>query len=199
MIRVQEKPEPEVFHATVRVKGQRYFLSKGIDPQNPLPEGVKLNPYWRDCLDDLYHAYDGVCAYLAIYFERAAGAATVDHFIAKSSNPALAYEWSNYRLACSMMNTRKNDYDDVLDPFLIEDGWFHLDFLSGSVFPNPNLSDDEKKLVSDTISRLHLDNEENRGIRIRHFQYYLDQSIDQDHLRKTSPFVWLEAQRQELL
>ena len=97
MIRVQEKPEPEVFHATVRVKGQRYFLSKGIDPQNPLPEGVKLNPYWRDCLDDLYYAYDGVCAYLAIYFERVTGTATVDHFIAKSSNPALAYEWSNYR------------------------------------------------------------------------------------------------------
>lgn len=199
MIHVAAQPEPSSFDTEVRQKGLAWLRKKNIDLRQPLPPKTTIEPYWRHCLDDMYTSYNGCCAYLAVFFERVTGGGSVDHFIARSQRPDLSYEWSNYRLACSRMNSRKREYDDVLDPFEVEDGWFHLEPVSGRVFPNPQLPDEQKQAVQATVKRLGLDEPGNREMRARHYQEYREGFYTADFLRKRSPFVWMEANRQGLL
>jgi hypothetical protein len=199
MIHVTAKPEPASFDVEVRRKGLAWLRRKKIALDQPLPSKTAVEPYWRQCLDEMHSGYDGCCAYLAVFFERVTGGGSVDHFIAKSQRADLAYEWSNYRLACSRMNSRKRDYDDVLDPFEIETGWFCLEPISGRIYPSPDLSDDLRAQVEATIERLGLDDPGNRELRARHFQNYFERGYPEDYLRSYSPFVWSEVKRQGLL
>ena len=83
--------------------------------------------YWRHSNRQLWEAYDGVCAYLAIYFEWVTGTHSTDHFVAKSRNAGDAYEWHNYRLSCLAANRNKGTFDDILDPIGLEPNTFVLD------------------------------------------------------------------------
>ncbi|MCY2988761.1 MAG: hypothetical protein NTY19_12955 [Planctomycetota bacterium] len=199
MITVQEKPAPESFENAVRQKGLTFLRRIGAVMDQPLPAGIQLEPYWRACLDDLHDAYDGMCAYLCVYIERVTGGVSVDHFVAKSRKASLAYEWSNYRLACMTMNSRKRDYEDALDPFTVLDGWFHLELVTGTIYPNPESPPDIRERVVDTIQRLALDDTPCREMRSRHYLEYREGFYSADFLKKRSPFVWQEAQRQGLL
>jgi hypothetical protein len=199
MIHVAVQPEPPSFDKKVRRKGLAWLEKKDIPLDHPLPPKSNIEPYWRHCLDDLYEAYDGCCAYLAVFFERVTGGGSVDHFVAKSQRADLAFEWKNYRLACSRMNSRKRACDDVLDPFEIKNGWFGLELVSGRIYPNSALSDELKTSVQTTIDRLGLDDSGNREIRARHYQEYLEGLYTEEFLRKRSPFVWSEAKRKNLL
>ena len=199
MIHVTPQPEPKDFDRKVRQKGLAWLREKGIDPNAALPERTKLPAYWRDELNELYTVYGKCCAYLAVFFEWTTGGGTVDHFAPKSLRADQAYEWSNYRLACSRMNSRKRDFSDVLDPFDVKDDWFRLEFVSGRIFPNPHLSESLRQRVQETIDRLGLDDSDNREMRARHYQEYCEQEVTEVHLQKYSPFVWMEAQRQGLL
>lgn len=199
MIPVTPKPEPEDFDTQVRQKGLRWLEKHDIDIKDPLPSGTKLPPYWRACLDELYHNYDGVCAYLAVSIERTTGTGTVEHFCPKSLSPDLAYEWRNYRLACSAINSRKRDFTDILDPFEIEDGLFYLELVSGHIFPNPQLPGALPKEIQKTIDRLKLDSPANNEMRAKHYLFYCEGEVTEAFLKKYSPFVWTEAARQGLL
>lgn len=200
MIPVLEQPEPADFDANVRQKGLAFLRRKGIALDQPVPKGTKLDTCWRSCLDDLHARYQGCCAYLAVFFERVTGGASVDHFVAKSTSRAeYAYEWRNYRLSCSTMNSRKREFDDVLDPFSIQEGWFQLELVSGRIYPNPALSSNTKRQVQETIKRLGLDDAGNRKLRSRHYQEYTARDYTAAFLKKRSPFVYSEALRQGLL
>jgi len=193
MIHVERQPEPSDFDANVRQKGLKW-LQKCEDNQK-----WDSHTYWHRASEDLYHAYQGICAYLAIYFERVTGADSVDHFRPKTVYPELAYEWSNYRLSSRLVNSRKREFEDVLDPFTIETGWFYLDFLSGEVYANPDLSEDIRQKIDRTINRLKLNDAELCRLRCRHFREYQEQEYTGEFLKKRSPFVWAEAHRQALL
>ena len=197
MIHVNEMPEPAMFNAEVRQKGLAFLRKEGIDLS--LPPNTQLNPFWRACLDDLYKSYQGICAYLSVFFERTTGGGSVDHFIAKSKRANLAYEWNNYRLACTTMNSRKRDYDDVLDPFEVEDGWFRLELMSGRIYPSPELPERLMRDVDRTIKRLGLDDPIIREMRVRHYEDYRNGFYNEKFLEIRSPFVWREAKRQGLL
>lgn len=199
MIPVQAKPEPPDFNDKVRLPGLASIAIAAIDPNQPVPRGTTIKPYWRKCLDDLHREYAGVCAYAAIYVERVTGGVSADHFVAKSSNVALAYEWSNYRLACMTMNARKRDFEDVLDPFLLAPDTFRLELVTGAIFPNPDLHSVAKGEAAATIKRLGLDSPNFREMRARHYQEYRQNEYNSAHLKKRSPFVWYEANRQGVL
>ncbi len=199
MLRIIPQPEPAEFDAKVRQKGLIHLAAKKIDITQPLPSKTEITNYWVDCLDDLYNSYSGVCAYVAVHFERVTGNGSVDHFAAKSARADLAYEWSNYRLSCSRMNSRKNKYDDVLDPFVVNDGDFHLELVSGHIYPNPLLLAPRLDEVTATITRLKLDAPDCRGLRAKHFDEYLKRYFTADYLKRISPLVWYEANRQGLL
>ncbi|NBB80458.1 MAG: hypothetical protein GVY36_13620 [Verrucomicrobia bacterium] len=199
MIHVQEKPEPASFDAQVRQPGLTWLNKESIDLDQPVPPKTEIKACWRACLDDLYRSYDGYCAYLAVFFERTTGVGTVDHFVAKSKRADQAYEWKNYRLACSRMNSRKRDYEDVIDPFHVLEGDFYLELISGRIFANPGLVDERKSKINDSIVRLGLDDVWNREMRARYYQEYRQGYYNEDFLKRRSPFVWKEANRQGLL
>lgn len=208
MIYIEPQPEPENFNRTVRQKGLAYLNESNIDLNKPLPPNTKVSPFWRECMLDLHSSYKGICAYMGVYFEAVLGGTSVDHFIAKSSNAGLTYEWSNYRLACTTMNSRKNKFDDVLDPFSdsLKLELFQLNLISGEIFPNPNpvnLSESETSTVllkvRSTIDRLGLNDVICQKIRADWFDEYISENISSDYLARKSPFVWSEAYRQGLL
>ncbi len=38
------------------------------------------------------------------------------------------------------MNTGKNNFEDVLDPVEITTGWFHVELVSGRIYPDSELT-----------------------------------------------------------
>jgi uncharacterized protein (TIGR02646 family) len=199
MIPVAAQPEPAAFDAEVRQKGLAHLDKKRFPLNQPLPPKAEIEPYWRACLTDLHQAYGGTCAYLGIFFERVMGGGSVDHFIAKSASAGLAYEWTNYRLACSTMNSRKREYSDVLDPFALAPNLFRLQLSTGHLYPNPELRAAPMRVVEETIERLGLDDPQCRELRGRWYQEYLEHGLPSEYLRRKAPLVWAEADRQGLL
>jgi hypothetical protein len=200
VIRVHPQPEPLDFVRRVRQPGLAWIHEKGLDPDQPAPAKTEIKACWRACLDDLHTAYSGICAYLCVFIERETGGTAVEHFVARSRTKlSLAYEWNNYRLACAMMNSRKLTYDDVLDPFTIPDGMFHLELVTVRIFPDPNLAAADRQRVQKTIARLKLDSPGCRAMRARHLQDCLEGHYTAAFLRRQSPFVWAEAARQGVL
>lgn len=198
MIPVTLKPEPADFDAKVRQPGHRWLEEHGIDYNSAPPAPAKLPSYWRKTHKELWEAYDGVCAYLAIYIEYATGASTTDHFIPKSQNAGAAYEWSNYRLACLAMNRNKNKFDDILDPFAIAPETFVLNLLTGEIMPNPDLSPSLKELAKKTITRLKLDSMRHNSMRAFRATEYFKAKVSLETLQRESPFVHYEIIRQGL-
>lgn len=191
MIHVEPQPEPADFDRKVRQPGHRAPLGRKANSLLP--------PHWRRCLPDLWEAYRGLCSYLVLYIPRGTGSATVDHFVAKSSLPDLAYEWGNYRLACSLMNSRKGRFDEVLDPFEVEDGWFTLELSSLEVLPAPGLPESVRHGVETTIARLRLNDPECLAARGERFDSYLSAELSWSGLEKHFPFLARELVRQGLV
>lgn len=197
MIPISLQAEPRDFQSKVRQKGLNWFAIKGLDAQNPLPPKTKLPDYWTDCIPDLRSAYDNICAYVCIHIEEVTGSATVEHFKPKSLYPSLAYEWSNYLLVCGVMNGRKSDFEDVLNPFSLEPETFFLNLTDGKIRVNPQ-SKHQAEAIS-TIERLQLNAPECKKLRLKYWNLFRAKKIAQDVLQDYSPFVYLEAQRQGLL
>lgn len=211
MIHVTPAPEPASFEDQVRQPGLRAIAEmSGKNPSTPrkrgrpfakiaereedIPPG-KFPPYWTEELEQLMDAYREVCAYSCFRIHPVTGARSVDHFAAKSRNWNQIYEWLNYRLCCSKLNARKNDFGDVLDPFTVQDGWFQLELIGFQVLPAPNLAgtplgDD----VQRTIDRLGLN--DFRRERERDAEGYWESDYSLRVLKMESPFVARELHRQ---
>lgn len=198
MIPVEMQPEPADFDENVRQRGRSWLANHGVEPDAAPPDPAALPNYWRHSNRQLWEAYDGVCAYLAIHFEWVTGANSTDHFVAKSRSAGDAYEWSNYRLSCLAANRNKGRFDDILDPVGLEPDTFVLDLATGRIKPNPQLDGPRSSEAERTIARLKLDSPEHNEMRARRFARYVDGG-DERTLREWSPFVWHEARRQNLL
>ena len=211
MIRVAPQPEPDHFDARVRQPGLRSLAEmrgeSGLPPRRGRPRTVRaeirpedLTDYWRHCLDDLHAVYRGICAYACFHIEPVTGFRTVDHFVARySARPEDAYEWANYRLACGLMNARKHQFADVLDPFAIHDGWFQIEFFDCQVKPANDLDPATRDRVVDTIERLGLNEPPMPRQRRQYVEEYQERHIDFDYLTRRAPFVAMEMERQNLV
>ena len=148
MIHVDLASEPPDFDSKVRQPGLSAIAEMVGEPpliRRPGPRRTKIADrredlhssafpdFWTKASDDLLKSYRRVCAYACCYIERVTGAATVDHMVPKSKKWDQVYEWANYRLACSLMNSRKNDVPHVLDPFEVKTGWFELELVAFQV------------------------------------------------------------------
>jgi hypothetical protein len=153
-------------------------------------------PFWREALDDMMRAYDQICAYIAVYIEKVTGPATVDHMIPRSVEWSQVYGWNNYRLACSLMNSKKNDAIFVLDPFQVKSGWFDLEFVSFQVKPAATLSPLIRNRVEKTIVRLRLNDRECQDLRRCYVIEYETKQISLAHLTRRAPSVAMELRRQ---
>jgi hypothetical protein len=195
VIHVDQREEPADFDNLVRRRGQWFLRS------NPRPTSRqwRSHRYWHDTESELHTAYGGICAYSCHWIPYDTGANTVEHFRPKDIYPTDAYEWSNYRLVCATLNGRKGVHEDVLDPFLIEDGWFVIDFPSMLVTPSSGLTPENWQCVQATIDRLGL-NDEGTCLksRARWLWDYCSNDISFDYLRRNAPFIAAELERQNL-
>ncbi len=198
MIPVAAQMEPTLFDDEVRKPGRTWLKKKGISLNEAPPEPSKLPTYWQKTQKELWTSYEGVCAYICVYFHWSLGAHSTDHFIAKSSHAGQAYEWSNYRLSCMGANRKKNKFDDILDPFEIEPDTFVLNFASGKIKPNPTFPQEVQGKAQATIDRLKLNDPDIKRMRSEYYDEYL-RGVPGWKLKKDSPFVWYEAERQGLL
>jgi len=194
MIHIDEQPAPADFAKRVSNKGAR-FLAQVPSPNS---DQWKKNDHWKDVIPDLYDSYSGVCAYCCHWIPRDTGIASVEHFQPKSKFPQRAYDWSNYRLVASRLNSRKLDFDDVLDPFTLMNGWFTLMFPEMLIRPDPALTDAEKEKVIATVDRLKLNDEICIKSRLDWLKGYCE-GIPIDYLEKRAPFIALELKRQNLV
>ena len=196
MIPVQLQPEPSDFNKKVRVKGLAFLKN------NPKPDSKawKSRDYWTAAINDLCKAYNRMCAYSAQWIPPVQGNPTIDHYIPKSIVPGQAYEWSNYRLSCQLLNSRKREFQDVLDPFIIQPGWFVLHFPSLHVKPGSNLDTPTRQRVISTINRLKL-NDEDSCIQSRESWLipYCQGKYPFSFLKEKAPFIAYELERQKLV
>ncbi len=209
MIRVTPAPEPARFDPSVRQPGLRAIaervgekptrkagrrFEKVADRREQIPP-ESFPPYWSEALDDLMTAYNRICAYSCFRIHPVTGSRTVDHMAAKSRAWDQVYEWSNYRLASSLLNARKRDFGDVLDPFLVEDDWFELELVGFQVKAAKHLDEKTRSRVQATIDRLGLNDFSFRDSRERDAESYRD-GVPFKILMEESPFVARELKRQ---
>lgn len=190
MIPVVPQPEPDVFDEKVRKPGNDFLRVRPADKTD-------FQPFWHNIEKELWEAYDGICSYFSIYFELADGASSVDHFIPKSQVKELAYEWSNYRLACLGAN-RKKHLKQVLDPFEVEKDSFFINFVDGEISVSDEKSESYQELCEKTIVALNLNSSALKSMRIKHFSNYINKEVSLQYLKTHSPFVYNEIIRQGL-
>jgi len=211
MIPVTPAGVPPGFARKVLTPAKKWVAKNGWDwtAPPPLKCADKLPDYWTKCLDDLHAAHGGVCAYLSVYTHRALQSTSVDHFQPKSKAAvSKAYHWANYRLASRPMNTNKGEFQDVLDPFLIPAGLFHLNLLSGRIRVNLAVAPRSSPLNQQaraTLKRLKLNSPVFCELRLKHLDGYLARCPStelsgrqqaQEALLSASPFIGQEVIRQ---
>jgi len=192
MIPVTPQPEPVAFDTKVRRPGNDFLLHTSSHPN------WKRKDFWVRALDDLYNLYGGVCAYCAQWIPEYVAGASVDHFKPKSKYQDLAYEWDNYRLASRRYNSRKGESEKVLDPFVVEPGWFILEMPSLLIKFNPVLAPALTTKIEDTINCLKLNDEISIRSRQRWVDDFKNRGYPFSHLENYAPFIAYEFNRQEL-
>lgn len=190
MIPVALQNEPPTFAARVKNPGAAFLRRY----PNPTREEWKKGQFWNECLPDLRTAYRNICAYCCFYVGLDA---SVDHFLPKATNRHLAYEWRNYRLAHSKINSYKGNSVGIADPFAIQPGWFTLDFDNCFVKPNPSSPSAVQKLVGNTITVLRLNRDDTLvQQRFSIVRNYAQDHCDMDFLEGHYPFIAAELKRQ---
>jgi len=102
-----------------------YAHGQPVTQERDIPADA-FPPYWRDTLPQMLKAYEGRCAYLAMYIHHATGSPSVDHVLPKSYAWNQVYEWANYRLCAQIINSKKGALLTLVDPFAIGPDWFVL-------------------------------------------------------------------------
>lgn len=200
MIPVSPMPEPANFDETVRSPGRQYLKKYGIRKQGDTAGrrilwSADKADYWRRCSAELIQEYRSICCYVAMKINRDPGEhdrhTSVEHFVPKSKEPWLAYEWTNYRLASRKANRDRGDRN-VLDPFAVEADDFLLMLATGVIYPNPALSESRQKVVMETIENLKLNDPYWQELRLKYYSYYLAnlQNFDQAEMET---FLWDNA------
>nr|VFK26937.1 MAG: hypothetical protein BECKMB1821G_GA0114241_102417 [Candidatus Kentron sp. MB]VFK31189.1 MAG: hypothetical protein BECKMB1821I_GA0114274_102116 [Candidatus Kentron sp. MB]VFK75383.1 MAG: hypothetical protein BECKMB1821H_GA0114242_102117 [Candidatus Kentron sp. MB] len=199
MIPVTLQPEPENFDVLVRQPGRRYLET--VRKRNATPKFKGRNKHWKKASGALRKAYKRICAYTCVYLPQSpnseSDSGSADHFLPKSLYPELAYEWNNFRLAQSKVNSHKGDSTDVLDPFQVEAGWFVLDFPSCLVKAGLQLPQPMMDRINRTIDILKL-NDDDTFVDRRYeiMSAYSDGEIALSSLEKRYPFLAVEIVRQ---
>lgn len=196
MLPIQAKPEPANFDLNVRQPGRNVLL---VHP-NPTEKEWKGKEFWQRSLPQLRTSYNQICVYSSTWIPHSTGTHSVDHFIAKKLRPDLAYEWDNFRYVSTRFNSRKG-LKTILDPFLMVEFLFQIDFKTLFIKPNATIVDNAVLVsVQNTIEVLKLnDDDELVKERFEYCTLYWSKEITFDYLSKKVPLIAFELQRQNLV
>lgn len=197
MIRVVASNPPPNYAMKVHIPGQAFLR------RTPAPNAKQWgrHSYWKEIHTDLWNLHSGVCMYCASWSPRRPNggrlsSTSVDHFVPKSVDASRAYEWANFRLARSRLNHRKDNFQDVIDPFLAGP-WFELRFSTFLIEPAAGLPLPTAARVQQTIDRLGLNSDEDYvKERISVIRLYSLGRIPFAGIVTKYPFIAQEIQRQ---
>ncbi len=178
MIHFPAPPVPADFDEKVSQPGAVWLA------QNPVK---RPKDYWKLCKGELADGFRNLCAYSAMYEP----VGTVDHYLSCDNYRDQSYQWSNYRFASAWINSSKRTADDtVLDPFLVEDGWFEILLPSLQLVLTDAVPANEVTRAEYTLSRLHLRDDE-RVIRQRRewYRMYQEGELSLEGLEKKAPLI----------
>ena len=193
MIRVVRKQKPPDFEKMVRAPGLAFLA---VCP-NPTQKEWNAHSYWRKILPNLHRAYRGICGYSCHWIPFDTGADTVEHFKPKARFPHDAYEWHNYRLVCQLLNSRKGNREDILDPFRVKDEWFIIEFPTLLVKPASGLSKALTQKIKTTRDVLGLNDDATcMATRQQYVTDYCLEEINFAHLEKRAPFLAVQMKNQ---
>jgi hypothetical protein len=180
--------EPDTFDERCRKRGQAWLTNN--------PTYKRPNDYWTEFEPDLREAFGGLCAYCAMKIMKG----QVDHFrpvavLKKEGNDELAYEWSNFRYGEGVLNGKKWKHV-VLDPFVVQDGWFEIQLPSLQLRMTDAIPQQHRDLAAFTIKRLGLrDSEVVVRYRQEWFRMYRDGKLTLDGLRDVAPLIAQAVQK----
>jgi hypothetical protein len=212
VIAVVLTPEPKGFNKKVRQRGLSAIdelvgrsprithpgprRAKVADTASKIPTD-KFPPFWREVLDDMMEAYEQRCAYLAMFIEET-GNPTVDHVIPKSLAWNKVYEWSNYRLCTGVVNSKKGELLELVDPVDAKTGWFELDLASYRVVRGASAPKVQHQKIDATLPLLNM-----RDCCMQRRRYVDEyqrgpgaKGIDLAYLEYRAPFIASELRRQ---
>lgn len=195
MIPITLKQEPNDFNTKVRIPGHN-FLARFPNPtkEDWKKRGKKI---WQKASKQLRDDYKKICAYSAewVPFDEK----SVDHFIPRSQDKNLAFEWNNFRLCFEILNVNKGS-QTILDPFKIQANWFVIDFDTNLVKSNKELNSVLRATINDTIEILKLNEKVFYERRIKWIHaYYKGTPATIGGLKKKAPFIAYELERQDLV
>lgn len=186
MIRFDRVPEPMEFDSRARQPGLRWLAQH--PGKKPIPDK------WSQFKPRLADGFRQLCGYTAMFEP----VGTVDHFVSVKADRALAYEWSNYRFASAWVNSSKQDAENVLDPFEVEDGWFEILLPSLQLVLTDAVPIEHRGRAEFTLRRLHLRDDE-RVIRQRRewYRLYQEGHLTLAGLRIRAPLIAQAVERAE--
>jgi hypothetical protein len=126
------------------------------------------------------------------------GGPTVDHVIPKSVAWDRVYEWSNYRLCAGVVNSKKGELLDLVDPVDARRGWFELDLASCRVVLGTAAPHAQREKITATLPLLNV--RDCCAQRLRYVEEYKRgpgaKGIDLTYLEHRAPFIAAELRRQ---
>jgi hypothetical protein len=172
-------PQPVNFTRDCYDPGQRFLQ------RHPRPK--KFPSYWTPFNKDLANAFQDRCGWWAMYITEG----TVDHYLSKHKYPNHAYTWSNYRYASGSINSSKGNLDDkILDPFVVQEGWFEILLPSMQLIRTDAVPVGLREKADFTIKKLHLANGEKvRRARRRWYEQFKDEKITHSGLQDHAPLI----------
>lgn len=175
MIPVASVPEPGDFDARARRPGVAWLAE---NPGAPRPRD-----YWSPFRPALAEGFSQRCGYTAMYEP----VGTVDHFRSYRTDPALAYEWSNYRFASQWINSSKQA-GEMLDPHAVGEGWFEILLPSLQLVMTDAVPPEHRALAERTVRKLGRDPRVMKQ-RLHWYRMYLDKQLSPEGLRRVAPLI----------
>ncbi len=179
MIPVGRVAKPQGYDAVKR-RGDAWLRA---NPHAKHPQDL-----WSPYLSHLASGFSHRCGYAAM-LDPTGG--SVDHYLSWHQHPDLAYDWSNFRFVSSILNASKRTADDaVLDPYLVQSGWFEILLPSLQMRLTSNVPAKHRAKAEYTLKRLKLRDGE-KVIRWRRHYYgaYQQGKLDLDGLREWAPLI----------
>ena len=179
MVRIKQQPELPIFDTKVRKPGNEFLKN------NPNTKSSEYPPYWLEIQEEFAEIYDYICAYLGLYDH----SGEIDHFIPKSEDKTLVYEWSNYRYCSNKVNKVKSFKSITTDPFTINNGDILLDVSIGEVYANTTLDKDRQETINNEISLLGLNKHRFCNTRLSYLNDYEKGHAQLASIERTAPFI----------
>ncbi len=180
MIYFDPVSEPPDFDSKARQPGKAWLAA------NPPPK--RPRDYWSDFRPALADCFHNLCAYSVMYIPEG----TVDHFVSCHEDRSKAYDWENYRYCAGWINASKGNTpaDKMLDPFVVETGWFEIDLPSLQLRVADTIPPEVRERAEFVLERLHLRDDE-RVLRQREGWYalYQEGNLTLAGLEKLAPLI----------